>query len=78
MLIPEELIYKIFYYRVHDPKVGSWVDIRIVVIACALANALVVDIDKLPFAGATLEWYSEKSLPLPSMLWPAVFIPSSG
>jgi carbon-monoxide dehydrogenase catalytic subunit len=25
-----------------------------------LANALVVDIDKLPFAGAALEWYSEK------------------
>jgi carbon-monoxide dehydrogenase catalytic subunit len=43
--------------------VGSCVDnSRIVVIACALANALGVDIDKLPLAGAAPEWYSEKAV----------------
>jgi carbon-monoxide dehydrogenase catalytic subunit len=42
--------------------VGSCVDnSRIVVIACALANAIGVDIDKLPLAGAAPEWYSEKA-----------------
>jgi len=43
--------------------VGSCVDnSRIIVIACALANAIGVDIDKLPIAGAAPEWYSEKAL----------------
>ena len=43
--------------------VGSCVDnSRIIVIACALANALGVDIDKLPLAGAAPEWYSEKAV----------------
>ncbi len=43
--------------------VGSCVDnSRIAVIACALANALGVDIDKLPLAGAAPEWYSEKAV----------------
>lgn len=43
--------------------VGSCVDnSRIIVIACALANALGVDIDKLPIAGAAPEWYSEKAV----------------
>jgi anaerobic carbon-monoxide dehydrogenase catalytic subunit len=43
--------------------VGSCVDnSRIVTIACALANALGVDIDKLPLAGAAPEWYSEKAV----------------
>lgn len=42
--------------------VGSCVDnSRIIVIACALANAIGVDIDKLPLAGAAPEWYSEKA-----------------
>ncbi len=42
--------------------VGSCVDnSRIVAIACALANAIGVDIDKLPLAGAAPEWYSEKA-----------------
>ena len=42
--------------------VGSCVDnSRIVVIACALANAIGVDIDKLPLAAAAPEWYSEKA-----------------
>ncbi len=42
--------------------VGSCVDnSRIVLIACALANAIGVDIDKLPLAGAAPEWYSEKA-----------------
>lgn len=42
--------------------VGSCVDnSRIVVLACALANAIGVDIDKLPLAGAAPEWYSEKA-----------------
>ncbi len=41
---------------------GSCVDnSRIMVIACALANAIGVDIDKLPLAGAAPEWYSEKA-----------------
>ena len=43
--------------------VGSCVDnSRIIVIACALANALGVDIDKLPLAAAAPEWYSEKAV----------------
>ena len=43
--------------------VGSCVDnSRIAVIACALSNALGVDIDKLPLAGAAPEWYSEKAV----------------
>jgi anaerobic carbon-monoxide dehydrogenase catalytic subunit len=43
--------------------VGSCVDnSRIIVIACALSNALGVDIDKLPLAGAAPEWYSEKAV----------------
>ncbi|MGO9612937.1 MAG: anaerobic carbon-monoxide dehydrogenase catalytic subunit [Dissulfurispiraceae bacterium] len=42
--------------------VGSCVDnSRIIAIACALANAIGVDIDKLPLAGAAPEWYSEKA-----------------
>ena len=42
--------------------VGSCVDnSRILVIACALANALGVDIDQLPLAGSAPEWYSEKA-----------------
>jgi carbon-monoxide dehydrogenase catalytic subunit len=42
--------------------VGSCVDnSRIVVIACALANTIGVDIDKLPLAAAAPEWYSEKA-----------------
>jgi len=42
--------------------VGSCVDnSRIIVIACALANAIGVDIDKLPLAAAAPEWYSEKA-----------------
>jgi carbon-monoxide dehydrogenase catalytic subunit len=42
--------------------VGSCVDnSRIIVIACALANAIGVDIDRLPLAGAAPEWYSEKA-----------------
>ncbi|MGD0281419.1 MAG: anaerobic carbon-monoxide dehydrogenase catalytic subunit [Dissulfurispiraceae bacterium] len=41
---------------------GSCVDnSRIIVIACALANTIGVDIDKLPLAGAAPEWYSEKA-----------------
>lgn len=42
--------------------VGSCVDnSRILVIACALANTIGVDIDKLPLAAAAPEWYSEKA-----------------
>jgi anaerobic carbon-monoxide dehydrogenase catalytic subunit len=42
--------------------VGSCVDnSRIIAIACALANAIGVDIDKLPLAAAAPEWYSEKA-----------------
>ena len=41
---------------------GSCVDnSRIIVIACALANTIGVDIDKLPLAAAAPEWYSEKA-----------------
>ncbi len=40
--------------------VGSCVDnVRILVLAAALANALGVDISDLPLAGAAPEWYSE-------------------
>jgi carbon-monoxide dehydrogenase catalytic subunit len=43
--------------------VGSCVDnSRILVIAGALANAMGVDIDKLPLAAAAPEWYSEKAV----------------
>jgi carbon-monoxide dehydrogenase catalytic subunit len=42
---------------------GSCVDnIRILVLAAALANTLGVDIDQLPLAGAAPEWYSEKAV----------------
>lgn len=42
--------------------VGSCVDnVRILVLASALANALNVDISDLPLAGAAPEWYSEKA-----------------
>jgi len=42
--------------------VGSCVDnSRIIAIACALATAIGVDIDKLPLAAAAPEWYSEKA-----------------
>jgi carbon-monoxide dehydrogenase catalytic subunit len=42
---------------------GSCVDnVRILVLAAALANFLGVDIDKLPLAGAAPEWYSEKAV----------------
>ena len=43
--------------------VGSCVDnVRILVLAAALADFLGVDIDALPLAGAAPEWYSEKAL----------------
>ncbi|NLG67793.1 MAG: anaerobic carbon-monoxide dehydrogenase catalytic subunit [Actinobacteria bacterium] len=43
--------------------VGSCVDnVRILVLAAALANALGVDISDLPLAGAAPEWYSEKAV----------------
>lgn len=42
---------------------GSCVDnVRILVLASALADYLGVDIDALPLAGAAPEWYSEKAL----------------
>jgi len=42
---------------------GSCVDnTRILHLAGALANAIGVDIDKLPLAGAAPEWYSEKAV----------------
>jgi carbon-monoxide dehydrogenase catalytic subunit len=42
---------------------GSCVDnSRIMQLAAALANALGVDIDSLPLAGAAPEWYSEKAV----------------
>ena len=41
---------------------GSCVDnVRILVLLSALANALGVDMDKLPVAGSAPEWYSEKA-----------------
>lgn len=43
--------------------VGSCVDnVRITVLAAALANHLGVDISDLPLAGAAPEWYSEKAV----------------
>lgn len=43
--------------------VGSCVDnVRILMIACALADALGVDISDLPIAGSAPEWYSEKAI----------------
>lgn len=42
---------------------GSCVDnVRILVLAAALARYLGVDIDQLPLAGAAPEWYSEKAV----------------
>ena len=42
---------------------GSCVDnVRILVLASALANALGTDISDLPVAGAAPEWYSEKAV----------------
>jgi carbon-monoxide dehydrogenase catalytic subunit len=42
---------------------GSCVDnVRILVVAAALADALNVDISDLPLAGAAPEWYSEKAV----------------
>ncbi len=42
---------------------GSCVDnVRILVLAAALANALGTDISDLPIAGAAPEWYSEKAV----------------
>jgi carbon-monoxide dehydrogenase catalytic subunit len=42
---------------------GSCVDnVRILVVAAALADALKVDISDLPLAGAAPEWYSEKAV----------------
>ena len=46
---------------------GSCVDnVRILVLASALANALDVDISDLPLAGAAPEWYSEKAATIAS------------
>jgi carbon-monoxide dehydrogenase catalytic subunit len=43
--------------------VGSCVDnVRILVLAAALANTLGVDMSDLPLAGAAPEWYSEKAV----------------
>jgi len=53
--------------------VGSCVDnVRILVLAAALANALGVDISDLPLAGAAPEWYSEKAVSI------AVYVVGSG
>jgi len=42
---------------------GSCVDnVRILLVAAALANALNTDISDLPLAGAAPEWYSEKAV----------------
>jgi carbon-monoxide dehydrogenase catalytic subunit len=42
---------------------GSCVDnVRILTLACALADALGTDISDLPIAGAAPEWYSEKAV----------------
>jgi carbon-monoxide dehydrogenase catalytic subunit len=42
---------------------GSCVDnVRILMVAAALANALETDISDLPLAGAAPEWYSEKAV----------------
>lgn len=42
---------------------GSCVDnVRILVLAASLANALQTDISDLPLAGAAPEWYSEKAV----------------
>ncbi len=46
---------------------GSCVDnSRVLTLAAALADALGVDIDKLPLAGAAPEWYSEKAVAIGS------------
>ena len=53
--------------------VGSCVDnVRILVLAAALANALGTDISDLPLAGAAPEWYSEKAVSI------AVYVVTSG
>jgi carbon-monoxide dehydrogenase catalytic subunit len=53
--------------------VGSCVDnVRIMVLAAALANHLGVDISDLPLAGAAPEWYSEKAVSI------AVYVVASG
>jgi carbon-monoxide dehydrogenase catalytic subunit len=53
--------------------VGSCVDnVRILVLAAALANALGTDISDLPLAGAAPEWYSEKAVSI------AVYVVASG
>jgi carbon-monoxide dehydrogenase catalytic subunit len=53
--------------------VGSCVDnVRILVLAAALANALDTDISDLPLAGAAPEWYSEKAVSI------AVYVVASG
>ncbi len=53
--------------------VGSCVDnVRILVLAGALANALNVDISDLPLAGAAPEWYSEKAASI------ALYVVASG
>jgi carbon-monoxide dehydrogenase catalytic subunit len=53
--------------------VGSCVDnVRILVLAAALANHLGVDISDLPLAGAAPEWYSEKAISI------GVYVVASG
>lgn len=52
---------------------GSCVDnVRILVLASALANALGTDISDLPLAGAAPEWYSEKAISI------GVYVVASG
>ncbi|MFP4572098.1 MAG: anaerobic carbon-monoxide dehydrogenase catalytic subunit [Desulfobacterales bacterium] len=52
---------------------GSCVDnVRILVLASALANALGTDISDLPLAGAAPEWYSEKAVAI------GVYVVASG
>jgi len=53
--------------------VGSCVDnVRIMVLAAALANTLGTDISDLPLAGAAPEWYSEKAVSI------GVYVVASG
>lgn len=53
--------------------VGSCVDnVRILVLAAALANTLGTDISDLPLAGAAPEWYSEKAISI------GVYVVASG
>jgi carbon-monoxide dehydrogenase catalytic subunit len=52
---------------------GSCVDnVRILVLASALADALGTDISDLPLAGAAPEWYSEKAVSI------GVYVVASG